>query len=75
MNEIRDITEYHIEKALPKGHRELEIILKQSRNLNVIKTSSSGRLLDSVASFLGLTYVRTYEGEPAMRLESLAEFR
>jgi hydrogenase maturation protein HypF len=72
-NEIRDITKYHIEKALPKGHTELEMILKQSRNLNVIKTSSSGRLLDSVASLLGLTYVRTYEGEPAMRLESLAE--
>jgi hydrogenase maturation protein HypF len=29
--------------------------------------------LDAVASLLGLTYYRTYEGEPAMRLESLAE--
>jgi hydrogenase maturation protein HypF len=72
-DEIRDITEYHIEEALPKGHRELEIILRQSRNRNVLKTSSSGRLLDSVASLLDLTYVRTYDGEPAMRLESLAE--
>ena len=72
-DEIRDITKYHIEEALPKGHRELELILRQSRNLNVLKTSSSGRLLDSVASLLGLTYVRTYEGEPAMRLESLSE--
>jgi hydrogenase maturation protein HypF len=72
-DEIRDITEYHIEEALPKGHREFEIILKQSRNSKVLKTSSSGRLLDSVASLLGLTYIRTYEGEPAMRLESLSE--
>jgi len=72
-DEIRDITEYHIDEALPKGHKELEVILKQSRHLYVLKTSSSGRLLDSVASLLGLTYMRTYEGEPAMRLESIAE--
>jgi hydrogenase maturation protein HypF len=72
-DEIRDITEYHIEESLPKGHSEREIILKQSRRMNVLKTSSSGRLLDSVASLLGLTYMRTYEGEPAMRLESFAE--
>ncbi len=72
-NELRDITENHIEEALPNGLDERDLIIKQSRVKNVLKTSSSGRLLDSVASLLGLTYYRTYEGEPAMRLESLAE--
>ena len=73
-DEIRDITQNHIREALPYGHRELDVVLKQSRDMNVLRTSSSGRFLDSVASLLGLTYMRTYEGEPAMRLESLAEF-
>ena len=72
-DELRDITENHIEEALPNGFEENDLILKQSRTLNVLKTSSSGRLLDSIASLLGLTYFRTYEGEPAMRLESFAE--
>ncbi len=72
-DELRDITENHIEEALPNGFVERDLIIKQSRARNVLKTSSSGRLLDSVASLLGLTYYRTYEGEPAMRLESLAE--
>ena len=70
--EIRDITKNHIEKALLHGVEEFEVLIKQARNEGVIKTSSSGRLLDSVASLLGLTYRRTYEGEPAMRLEALA---
>ena len=72
-DEICDITQNHIEKALPNGQKELDIILRQARAVGTLKTSSSGRFLDSVASLLGLTYTRTYEGEPAMRLESLAE--
>jgi hydrogenase maturation protein HypF len=72
-DEIRDITKNHILKALSNGQEEFEVIIHQAREKNVVKTSSSGRLLDSVASLLGLTYRRTYEGEPAMRLESLAE--
>jgi hydrogenase maturation protein HypF len=72
--EIRDITKNHVEKALFNGQNELEVVLQQVKDENVIKTSSSGRLLDSVASLLGLTYHRTYEGEPAMRLETLAKF-
>lgn len=71
--EIRDITKNHIKKALPNGLEELEVILKQVKMKNIIRTSSSGRYLDAVASLIGLTNKRTYEGEPAMRLEALAE--
>jgi hydrogenase maturation protein HypF len=70
--EIRDITKNHVEKGLPQGFQELEIILKQVKTKNLIKTSSSGRYLDAVAALIGLTNYRTYEGEPAMRLESIA---
>ncbi len=38
-----------------------------------IRTSSLGRLLDSVSALLGICYERTYEGEPAIKLESFAE--
>ncbi|MGD0803842.1 MAG: carbamoyltransferase HypF [Candidatus Bathyarchaeia archaeon] len=72
-DELCDITENHIVEALPNGSEERNLIIKQSKAQNVLKTSSSGRLLDSVASLLDLTYYRTYEGEPAMRLETLAE--
>lgn len=68
---IRDITKNHVTAALPHGETELEVVLKQSQSPS-IHTSSAGRFLDSVSAMLGLTYRRTYEGEPAMRLESLA---
>jgi len=35
-------------------------------------TSSCGRVLDAVSALLGICYERTYEGEPAMKLESAA---
>jgi hydrogenase maturation protein HypF len=72
-DEIRDITNNHIVKALVNGQEEFEVLIKQARDVRVVKTSSSGRFLDSVSSLLGLTYRRTYEGEPVMRLESLAK--
>ena len=69
---IRDITENHINNALPHGKKEFDIVVKQSRSSNTLKTSSSGRFLDAIATIIGLTYNRTYEGEPAMRLEAAA---
>ncbi|MDP4262808.1 MAG: carbamoyltransferase HypF [Bacteroidota bacterium] len=35
-------------------------------------TSSIGRLLDGIASLLGICHINTYEGEAAMRLEAIA---
>ncbi|MCJ7425137.1 carbamoyltransferase HypF, partial [Candidatus Bathyarchaeota archaeon] len=70
--EIRDITKNHVLKGLQYGENELKIVLKQARESSTIKTTSSGRFLDAVSALLKLTYRRTYEGEPAMRLESIA---
>ncbi len=52
---------------------EIEIVKTQiSRGLNAPATTSAGRFLDAVAAWLGLCRARTYEGEPAMRLEAIA---
>jgi len=57
---------------LPHGEREVEIILRQLEKGQAPKTTSCGRLLDAVAAIIGVCYERTYEGEPAMKLESAA---
>ncbi|NPA74477.1 MAG: carbamoyltransferase HypF [Euryarchaeota archaeon] len=59
--------------ALPHGETEFGVILRQTEiRRNAPQTSSLGRLLDSIAVFLNIAYRRTYEGEPAMKLESAA---
>jgi len=42
------------------------------RGVNCPLTTSAGRFLDAVAAWLGISRERTYEGEPAMRLEATA---
>jgi len=55
------------------GKKEIDVVLHQiERNLNVFWTSSCGRVLDAAACLLGVCSVRTYEGEPAMKLEAAA---
>jgi hydrogenase maturation protein HypF len=57
----------------PHGEKEIKIILNQlEKGRDNIETTSCGRILDAVASVLGICFERTYEGEPAMKLESLA---
>jgi len=58
--------------GLPHGQEEAAIVLKQLERGDFIWTSSCGRVLDAVAAILGVSLERTYEGEPAMRLESAA---
>ena len=52
---------------------ELSVLARQvERGLNVAATSSTGRVLDAAAALLGICRERTYDGEPAMKLESAA---
>jgi len=52
---------------------ELNVVLKQvERKFNSPLTSSTGRVLDSIAALLDVCRERTYEGEPAMKLEAFA---
>jgi hydrogenase maturation protein HypF len=56
----------------PHGEKEVEVIVKELEKGLVSKTTSCGRVLDAVSAMLDLCYERTYEGEPAMKLESIA---
>ena len=53
--------------------KESDIYLRVLKNKkNLLYTSSVGRVLDSTAALLGICDKRTYDGRPAMLLESLA---
>lgn len=60
------------EKMFPHGEEEVELLLTQLKRGRYIETSSCGRVLDAVSALLDVCCVRTYEGEPAMKLEALA---
>jgi hydrogenase maturation protein HypF len=63
----------HNSRHLPYGETEAKLMLHQLRKASgIVETTSCGRVLDAVAAVLGLCYERTYEGEPAMKLESAA---
>jgi len=52
---------------------ELGVLERQvERGFNVADTSSTGRVLDAASALLGICRERTYDGEPAMKLESVA---
>ncbi len=58
---------------LSYGEMEAELILSQlEKGTGGPQTTSCGRVLDAVSALLGVCEVRSYEGEPAMKLESAA---
>ena len=60
--------------SFPRGEVEFSAILQQlERGVNVVQGSSTGRVLDAAAALLGICSERTYEGEPAMKLEAAAK--
>ncbi len=62
-------------KYFKYGEIEIKNILKQiESNINVGITTSTGRILDSIAAALEICHERTYEGECSMKLESAAYY-
>jgi hydrogenase maturation protein HypF len=60
-------------KCFPHGENEIKIVLQQlEKRHGIIETTSCGRVLDAAAAVLGICCERTYEGEPAMKLEAAA---
>ena len=59
-------------KFFPHGKDEIELIFSQLMKKKYAITSSCGRVLDAISALLGICYERTYEGEPAMKLEAFA---
>ncbi|MFW9824078.1 MAG: carbamoyltransferase HypF, partial [Candidatus Thorarchaeota archaeon] len=68
-----------IDNDLEYKETELETLISQFKNSrqsfptqNISLTSSTGRIFDSISHLLGASKIKTYRGEPAMRLEGLA---
>ncbi|MEM0340457.1 MAG: carbamoyltransferase HypF [Acidilobaceae archaeon] len=58
---------------LPRGFREATIFYELAKRGKGLQTTSLGRVLDAFSALLGACHLRTYEGEPAIRLEALAD--
>jgi hydrogenase maturation protein HypF len=58
-------------QRFPYGESEAKIIIDQlKQGTGAVETTSCGRVLDAVAAVFGVCFERSYEGEPAMKLES-----
>jgi len=60
-----------VDRGIPRNRAEA-LLTQIERGVNAPWTTSAGRFLDAVAAWLGIGRERTYEGEPAMRLEAAA---
>lgn len=55
------------------GEQEINLVAQQlEKGFNISETTSTGRVLDAISTILHICGERTYEGECAMRLESVA---
>ena len=67
------LTEKELLKLRLFNEKESKIYLKiLNNNFNLQYTTSTGRILDAVSALLGFCDERTYDGRPAMMLESMA---
>lgn len=63
----------HLLAARGWGEVEIGVLRRQvERRFNTPMTSSTGRVLDAASALLGICRERTYDGEPAMKLEAAA---
>ncbi len=62
-----------LHKGLTYGVEEIRATLLLLEKSRLPVTSSMGRILDAASSLLGVCFKRTYEGEPAMKLEALSK--
>jgi len=64
---------HELKLDFPNGEEEQDVVFQQlQKGLNTPETTSAGRFLDAVSALTGTCSERTYEGEPAMKLESAA---
>jgi len=70
----REAEEFLMERkdAFPHGEREVEVVLKMVGRER-LRTSGCGRFLDAIAAMLDICHKMHYEGEGAMKLESVAK--
>jgi hydrogenase maturation protein HypF len=72
-DELRELITRDYIQGFLQGEKEVDIVFDQlKKGVFTPKTTSAGRLLDAVSCLLGVSYLRTYEGEGAMKLEAFA---
>ncbi|MFX0027789.1 MAG: carbamoyltransferase HypF [Candidatus Hermodarchaeota archaeon] len=76
---IRILKKLKIENDLEYKDNELNTLISQFKisngilpSQNIPVTSSTGRVFDTISYLLGASKIKTYRGEPAMRLEAMA---
>ncbi|MFX1363860.1 MAG: carbamoyltransferase HypF [Promethearchaeota archaeon] len=76
---LRIFKKIALQNDLEYKGKELKTLVSQFNNANkkfpsenIPLSSSTGRIFDTVSYLLGASKIKTYRGEPAMRLESLA---
>ncbi|HMD67534.1 MAG TPA: carbamoyltransferase HypF [Chitinivibrionales bacterium] len=64
-----------VESALPQmPHEEISAVLDMVKsNVNCVQSCGMGRLFDAASALLGICSKRTYEGQPAIMLEGVAD--
>ncbi|MEM0228522.1 MAG: carbamoyltransferase HypF [Ignisphaera sp.] len=60
-------------KGLPHGRKEGEVIYYLSKSGKGMVTTSIGRVLDAFSALLNICTFRSYEGEPPIKLEAVAD--
>ncbi len=61
-------------KLFPDLNAEFKIVKNMiTKKLNIVKTSSLGRLFDGVSSIIGVKHKINYEGQAAIELEMIAD--
>ncbi len=71
--DIKEIIDYSIREKTLSEFRDIPTVEAAIKNkINTVKTSSTGRLFDGVASLLGIHHINRYEGECAIMLENAA---
>lgn len=70
---VEKVLRKHCMAGFGRGEAELKAVISQlEKDINVPRTSSCGRVLDAISCLLGVCRERTYEGEPAIKLEAVA---
>jgi len=73
LEEISELLLADYSQAFVHGSMEVDVVIKQLKTPERLPlTSSAGRVLDAAAALLKICFKRTYDGEPAMKLESTA---
>ncbi len=72
-DELKNLMRTEFIEYFKHGTREVDLIAQQlKKGFNIIQTTSTGRVLDAISAALHICGKRTYEGECAMKLESVA---